>query len=170
MSNLTISIQERIFKTITRYLRSSRDDDERAAFGFVRSDILVAENYYSLVDWMKMDGDMLDNTSPYHITLTDLARQTVIKTAHDYNAALIEFHSHTGAHPAQFSYSDLAGFSEWVPHVMWRLPNRPYIAVVITNQDYDSLFWAKRNSTPCDQIEIDLGTTIIKPTQLTLAE
>jgi hypothetical protein len=35
----------------------------------------------------------------------------------------------------------MCGFQEWVPHIMWRLRQRPYVAVVVTPDSFDALVW-----------------------------
>jgi hypothetical protein len=54
--------------------------------------------------------------SAYHVELADHIRPEVIKQAWDEKACVIEAHSHVDG-PAQFSWSDLVGFDEWVPHM-----------------------------------------------------
>lgn len=57
------------------------------------------------------------------------------------DTSLIEIHSHVDQVNAKFSWSDWVGFGEFVPHILWRLPGRPYGALVFTNDSFDGLFW-----------------------------
>jgi hypothetical protein len=81
-----------------------------------------------------------DFQSDLHISLTDETRALVIKRASDIGGCLVEAHSHKHG-PAGFSRSDLLGFTEWVPHVRWRLRQRPYVALVIAGEHFDALVW-----------------------------
>lgn len=42
---------------------------------------------------------------------------------------------------AKFSWSDWYGFQDFVPHIQWRLPGRPYGALVFTQKTFDGLYW-----------------------------
>ncbi|MFQ5807933.1 MAG: hypothetical protein ACE5I3_15925, partial [Phycisphaerae bacterium] len=55
--------------------------------------------------------------------------------AHDRDACLVELHSHTSPWPAAFSVSDMIGFRDFVPHILWRL-RRPYGAVVVAGETF----------------------------------
>jgi len=61
--------------------------------------------------------------------------------AHQLGCCLIEWHSHCGSWPAEFSLSDRMGLKEFVPHVRWRLDSRPYAAIVVANGSFDALAW-----------------------------
>ena len=63
--------------------------------------------------------------------------------AHDLGASIIEAHSHPYAyeHAAAFSTFDLGCLADVVPHVMWRLPGRPYVAMVFAPAGFDGLAW-----------------------------
>ena len=57
-----------------------------------------------------------------------------------------EFHSHPFNLPAEFSYADYCGLVETVPHMLWRLKRRPYVAVVIGPNDFDGIVWRSDRS------------------------
>lgn len=78
--------------------------------------------------------------SGYHVELADDVRPDLIKRAWDGEACVVEAHSHLHG-PARFSWSDMAGFDEWVPHMRWRLRGRPYAALVFAPDDFDALVW-----------------------------
>jgi hypothetical protein len=90
--------------------------------------------------WL-LTGDDFAYQSASHIELSDSVRARIIKNAHDTRTAIVELHSHTGKCPAQFSYSDHLGFTDWVPHVRWRLKGKPYGALVVTRSGFDGLIW-----------------------------
>jgi hypothetical protein len=91
----------------------------------------------------------------------------MIKRAHDLNASVIELHSHPFSKHAEFSPSDLSGFSEFIPHVWWRLKGRPYAAIVLAPTGFDSLAWLENPTTPNGLLQIQAGSTLITPTGFT---
>lgn len=155
---------------IWSYLNSDPDGNERALFALAVPTETDSSLTLTLTESMRMEGALLEWTSPHHIALSDEARRTVIKWAHDEHAALIEFHSHTSGYPAKFSPSDFSGFEEWVPHVLWRLPGRPYTAVVVTKRNFDALCWRRRDAAvePITKITAD-GSTL-EPTNLSVGK
>jgi len=112
---------------------------EQAAFLFVED----PGNGLQLVCremWLLMRNDFAYQ-SACHIELSDSVRARIIKNAHDTRTAIVELHSHTGRWPAQFSYSDYLGFTDWVPHMRWRLKGKPYCALVVTKSGFDGFIW-----------------------------
>jgi hypothetical protein len=104
--------------------------------------------------------------STYHIELLHERHAQVIKSAFDRNASIVEFHSHRSLRPAQFSPSDIAGFAEFVPHVRWRLQNRPYAAIVWHEGSFDGLVW---NTTgPAQLGGIRVANRVLRPTRRTV--
>jgi molybdopterin/thiamine biosynthesis adenylyltransferase len=77
-------------------------------------------------------------------------------------------HSHpVSSHRAAFSESDLLGFSDFVPHVYWRLRERAYVALVMTPTDFDSLVWRESPDAPAGFARIAVDDKILDPTELT---
>lgn len=106
--------------------------------------------------------------SDYHIELDHDEHARVIKAAFAQQACLIEFHSHRSDYPARFSLSDLAGFEEFVPHVRWRLANRPYAAIVWHETSFDGLLWTGPTPIQLEGIQIEPGL-LLQPSRLTLS-
>ncbi|HTZ63257.1 MAG TPA: hypothetical protein VMB51_04070 [Solirubrobacteraceae bacterium] len=106
-----------------------------------RSGPLVVEDIYPV------PPEGFDFQSDLHVSLTDQTRAYVIKHAWDLGGALVETHSHKHGPPG-FSPSDLYGFSDWVPHVRWRLASRPYIALVFVGGTFDALVWEGTGDSP----------------------
>jgi hypothetical protein len=98
--------------------------------------------------------------------LADKVRAKVIKRAHDLGTSLVEMHSHTGTRPAAFSPSDMTGFAEFVPHVMWRLQGRPYFAIVVARGSFDGLAWLGDANTPQRLDGIAVGESFFTPTKI----
>lgn len=119
--------------------------------------------------WVVTDEQYLDDATdyeyqgPYGMELADNVRPQVITWAHQHNAALIEAHAHLLPPPTGFSPTDLDGLTDAVPHLLWRLPGRPYTALVFGIDDLDALTWdAADQPRPLDLVE--LGITRITPT------
>lgn len=142
--------------------------DEQAAFVYAHQDESGAELVYGGHDLLQ-PRDFEAQSSGY-LELTDEARGRVIKRAHDENALLVEWHSHPyPEYPAAFSSIDRSGFLEFVPHVFWRLPGRPYAAVVVApDGSFDALMWEANPREP-EQLEgIVIRDSILRPTRRSL--
>jgi hypothetical protein len=140
-------------------------DSEHVAFGYATWEERDAALRIGSVELMPPSSYAFQ--SDYHIELNHDAHAQIIKTAFDKEACLVEFHSHRSARPARFSFSDLKGFEEFVPHVRWRLARRPYAAIVCHETTYDGLIWI--DSTPVQLNAIELGgTSRLTATGLTL--
>ncbi|SBS77709.1 hypothetical protein MHPYR_470043 [uncultured Mycobacterium sp.] len=97
--------------------------------------------------------------------LADHVRPKILQAATKAGAALIEVHSHgSTAWPAAFSRTDLVGLREVAPQMLWRLPRRPYTAIVLHDQDVDALVWTARNTPPIVPDTIGLGDRRLRPT------
>ena len=84
-----------------------------------------------------------------HVNLSDSARIHFFTWAAQSGAVIVEAHSHgRRGDPAAFSRTDLEGLAAWVPHIQWRLKNRPYIALVIGHNTMDGLAWIDDKLTP----------------------
>ena len=117
---------------------------------FIFADVVDGSDGIRFVfrDWHHVQPDEYEIQSAGHVYLKDHMRGVIIKRAHDLQAGIVEVHSHVGPGPAEFSPSDLYGFDEFVPHVRWRLTNRPYAAVVLTRRDFDALAWVNNGKQP----------------------
>jgi len=80
-----------------------------------------------------------------------------------------ECHAHPGWRPAVFSIYDFEGFSEFVPHVRWRLQDRPYAAIVVAGTTFDALAWIEPgNPTPVAVDAVTSASEILYPTRQSL--
>ena len=111
----------------------------------------------SVTEMTLLPADAFLSRSSYYLELKDDTRASVMKRAHDLNAVLVEVHSHPLQQQAQFSPSDLSGFETFVPYVNWRLPGRPYVAIVHAVDSFDALVWEQASATPqtLDGIAVD---------------
>ena len=85
-----------------------------------------------------------------YLELQENVLQKMILRAHRTNTALVEAHSHpfTRGRRVRFSPLDCEGLSDIGPHVSWRLPGRPYIALVLGWDAFDSLYWEGQDRRP----------------------
>ncbi len=115
----------------------------------------------------RVPADGFEYQSDVHVSLTDDTRAYVIARAWAIGGGLVEAHSHRYG-PAMFSPSDLFGFTDWVPHVRWRLHGRPYLALVLAPDGFDALVWGGPSGgvSPLGALLVD-GQDPRRPTGLT---
>ncbi len=167
-----VSIPNCMFKRIRKALLPSNMKVEEVCFLFADVKSTDYEIHFMIREWHHVESAEYDFQSANHVALRDEMRPKIIKQAHDLNAALVELHSHLGEGPAQFSSSDICGFREFVPHVRWRLSNKPYAAAVFTQSDFDALVWVGDQNIPMPLTEIQIPRFFwkrcIRPSGLTL--
>jgi len=144
----TLALSRQTFRGLRAHLLQPDSDIEQAAFGFAKEIRDGEGSRFQLVEWRPVPPDGFKVQTAYHFELTDETQASAIKRAHDLGACLIEFHCHTGRWPAAFSQSDRLGFFEFVPHAMWRLKGRPYVAVVLVPSGHDGLVWSENPHSP----------------------
>lgn len=165
-----IDLTEKQHDAIWGHLLPEGATQESAAFIFAefhednQALLLQAKDYYLV----GQDGF----TAQYddYIELSDESRISIIKKAHQTNTTLIELHSHPFDSPwsAAFSNADMIGFEETVPHMFWRLPGRPYAAIVVSPRGFDSLVWQKDPNSPECLSALRVDKKVLKPTGMTL--
>jgi hypothetical protein len=162
---VTIQIPHSVYDDMRQHLLPRRSRDEQAAFLYARSNLTPGTSLnFEYVRWEALRRGDFDHQSALHLELRDETKARVIKTAHDLQCSLIEFHSHRGTWPAQFSGSDFSGFEEFVPHVLWRLKGKPYAAVVVTASGIDGLAWTPGSALPVSGL--NLGDAQVRSTGL----
>ena len=160
---VTINIPQRVYDAIRHHLLPRWSRNEQAGFVYAKPSLAPEGSLnFEYMQWEPLGRRDFDHQSAVHLELQDETKARVIKTAHDLQCSLIEFHSHRGPWPAQFSGSDFAGFEEFVPHVLWRLKGRPYAAVVVAASGIDGLAWTAENTFPISNLL--LGNNQVRPT------
>lgn len=142
---------------------------EQGAFLFCRHSVSGAEHVFACEDWSPLERSDFEVQAGDYLELTDAARARIIKQAHDRGLCLVESHSHPGPYPAAFSWSDITGLGEFVPHVRWRLRGRPYAALVFAQTGFDGLAWTEAGSAPRQLLAIETEKGRLAATGLTLA-
>lgn len=139
---------------------------EQAAFLFaVRQ---PDTDQFDVVEGMLMTGGDLARQYSDYLELSDEARVRLIKRAHALSASLVELHSHPFPLPAAFSLADRDGLRETVPHMWWRLANRPYFAIVVGPHDFDALVWLDNPTVPRPLDALVAGGARLTPTNNSL--
>lgn len=139
---ITLHIPAQIAHRLERHL--SEGPDEQLAFMLAAWD----GDRAAVTDLHLVANAAFDIQTPWHLSLSDEERATVIKWAHERDAALVEAHVHRQGDPAEFSASDRKGLGSFVPHVWWRLRHRPYLALVFAETTVDGLAWRIDPTTP----------------------
>ena len=166
---VTLRIPKMTFDAMRGHLLPRGTRNEQAGFVFARAEVDPgAAITFDYVEWLPLHRKDFDHQSPLHLELRDETRARLIKHAHDLSCSLIEFHSHPGPWPAQFSGSDFHGFDEFVPHILWRLKGRPYAAVVVAPTGFDALAWITSPRLLFGVTAVDLGNEKIFPTGLSI--
>lgn len=123
-------------------------------------------------DFMLVGADGFKVQDRDYIELSDECRIAVIKRAHQTKTALIELHSHPFDSPwaPAFSFADMAGFRETVPHLWWRLSDRPYGAIVVAPNGFDALVWRNNPHSPACLTALRVDGNAMLPTNMTLGD
>lgn len=168
MANIVLKLSRDLDRALQRHLLPDSSACEEAAFLFTH---IAHQNHrmvFEPVEHLLVGPDGFVHRSPRFLELTDGVRAQVIKRAHDLGTAVVEFHSHPQYTP-QFSWSDVQGLREFVPHVRWRLKGRPYGAVVVAPAGFDALFWVDTTLMPVTLEEIEVEGQVRKPTGWSLS-
>jgi hypothetical protein len=164
MASAVLEIPSRDYSRLLKHLLPSRPRSEEAAFLFCRAVDAGTEVVFRFVESYAVPVVDFQYKSISGMVLNDGCRAKVIKRAHDLGAALLEVHSHPTCSVAEFSPSDFRGFAEFVPHVRWRLKQRPYGAIVVGPDSLDSLFWATGSVRPDGVLNLNTGRRRLAPT------
>lgn len=152
-----------------RRFREDLDGGPEGA-GFFLGDYLPESRALRLREWKAIRESGFESRSDFHLVLRDDVRAAIIKWAWDGRASLVEAHSHRLGE-AQFSWSDLLGLEEWVPHLWWRLRGRPYGAIVVDGGTLDALAWIEAADVPEQVATLEIaGKRPIRTTGRTLAQ
>lgn len=166
MSEIFLNLRVRDYNVIWGHLLSEASEGESSGFLFVQRSPERDGFHFSPVDWYPVPPEGYEVRTDIHFELTERVRRHIIKKAHDLGASIVEFHCHRGPWPACFSESDLLGLGEFVPHVWWRLRGRPYMAIVVTDRDFDCLAWITDPSTPQPLSGLVVEDSMLKATNL----
>lgn len=158
--------EPKLLQEIRDHLFPKGSKVEQALFLFAQHN--KEEDNLEVIDHLFLYRKDFNIQTAWHIELKDEIRSKVIKQAHDLSASIIEVHSHIDQESARFSESDWFGFQEFVPHILWRLKNRPYTALVFTPSNFDAITWPDKVSNPQNITAIKCGKKVLFPTNKSL--
>jgi hypothetical protein len=157
---MRLHLDRALFNDLLAYLDTNR---ERVAFlrttpaghGCRVSDVRRLDDHTDYLD-QRVDG----------AELADHVRPAVLRWAHDNDSGLAEAHWHGRPGPSTaFSRTDHDGLRQLAPHVLWRLPGRPYVALVLGPDSFDAMVWFRpHETTPLDAMVV--GDIVHLPTGL----
>lgn len=153
-------IPEWNFLELKQHLFPKQIVAEECAFLFADYQVDDSQMYIECRDSYYLKPNDFSSRSEYHFEIEDHVRSKVIKKAHDMNSILVEVHSHINQEDARFSPTDWHGFNEFVPHILWRLRGKPYVAVVFGSNSFDGLVWPANSKSAIQLAIIDTGRKI----------
>lgn len=167
MPQVNIHLPQDMYEQLHAHLLPPRGVCEEAAFLFATAEVGPDAVHLSVIETMLIPPEGFASRSRFYLELADHTRAVVIKRAHDLQACLIECHSHPGQRGACFSWSDLHGFDDFVPHARWRLAGRAYAAVVFATDSVDALAWTDSSTDAVPIAAMHVGGRVVQPTGLT---
>ena len=137
------------------------DESEHGAFLFAAP---AGDETLKIVDVAVLNLADFVVQSARHLELKDDVLQRMIVRAHKTNTALVEAHSHplTKGPGVRFSSLDCEGLADLGPHVAWRLPGRPYAALVFGQDAFDSLYWEGRERWPQGSVDLIVAGQLLR--------
>ena len=166
--NIITKMSDSLITETHDHLLPAYADIEEAGFGFANFELDGDLLLIHIIEWMPLKHSDFQHQYGNYLELSNNTRARIIKNAHKTNTLLVEFHSHPFPYPASFSHADICGLNEFVPHVMWRLPNRPYLAIVVAPSGYDALAWINKGDNPLAILSIRSDSQELFPTNLSL--
>jgi len=154
---VVVQIDELIYKIIREYLL--KNNIEQVVFLFSKYEVSRLILSIEVVDYYLLEPYEYEYQSEYHVEISDACQAKIIKRAWDNRLSLGEIHSHPNSDKANFSSSDLLGFKEFVPHIWWRLKQKPYFAMVHSQSDVDAIAWVESPSYYQSVEKLKLGST-----------
>lgn len=132
----------RLYMSIAQYVELRHhlfDAVERVTFLFTRT---TENGDASVAEVQLLDEHDYQWHHGHGVELADHVRPGLIRTAHANGFAVVEAHAHDWPGPnTRFSNIDLDGLRDLGPHMTWRLPGRPYTALVLGPDSFDALQW-----------------------------
>ena len=143
-----LMIEGGAYQNLMSHLLPPNDRREQAAFLFAHAERNDGKVWFTVVEIKLLGPEDFTSQEDDYLEMADATRASLIKQAHDMAASLVEIHSHLDPWPAAFSPADRYGLKETVPHMWWRLNQRPYLALVVAKSSFDALVWIDNPSVP----------------------
>lgn len=161
-----LKLPDHVYEELAAHLFESKSEFEQAAFLFATESRDDQKIILEAIQLEKLGTDDFVAQEDCYLEMTDPTLGRIIKRAHDLRTCLVEVHSHVGDWPAAFSRSDVMGLKETVPHIWWRLDNRPYLALVFARTGFDALLFLETPNQPRRLDAILAGKQKLMPTNL----
>lgn len=163
-----LNLTDEVYDRLLEHLFPPASSDEQAAFLFSNTKRTKHAVSFHVVDVAHLTTSDFDEQARDYLELSDAARASMIKRAHDLGASLIEVHCHPAPFEAAFSPADVSGLQDTVPHMWWRLKKRPYVALVFAPTGFDALVWLDDPRVPGALNYLITGDRLLSPTNNTL--
>lgn len=157
-----------LYSSLQSHLFPQDSAVEQVAFLFARQSSAADSYTFEAIEHVFVQSDGFEQQSDFHLELSDEMRASIIKHAHVLQASLIEIHSHSFPGPAQFSWFDMNGLREFVPHIWWRLKGCPYIALVFDPSSFDACVWLTNPVQPVELNALNMDGRVLRPTNLSI--
>lgn len=117
-----------------------------------------------IIDTTVLTPEQFTMQAAYCLELQENVLQEMILRAHRTDTALVEAHSHpfTRGSRVRFSPLDREGLADVGPHVSWRLPGRPYVALLFGWDAFDSLFWEGGERSPRGSVDLLVDGQVLR--------
>ena len=142
-------------------LLPQESDRECGAFLFASA---ATNGELNVVEVVVLRPDDFAVQTTCHLQLCTGTLQRMIVRAHMTNTALIEAHSHPLAKGPWVCFSpfDCKGLADTGPQMVWRLPGRPYIALVFGQDAFDSLYWEGLDEKPQGVVDVVVAGRLLR--------
>lgn len=135
-----------------------RNDLEQGAFLFAREAAANGEAGLMVADLYLVPEDGWQVQLDVYLEMKDTERARIMAMARKGDYAVIDCHSHPSSlDTVAFSPSDRSGITDFAAYAKWKLPGRPFAAVVWGEQSLDAVMWLGdfRTPLPVDQVRIE---------------
>lgn len=157
---LRVALSRERHRELRAALIRAGDKREHGAFLFAKPQ---SQQLIEVIDFELLQAVHFESQGFGYLELRDGALQEMLLRAHRSETALIEAHSHPFSIGPGVSFSpfDEEGLSEVAPHIVWRLPGRPYVALVFGQQSFDGLFWSNAEQVPAGAVDLVVGGELL---------
>jgi hypothetical protein len=141
---------------------------EQGAFLFSQSEINSDVVFLKVHDAYFVPPEGWEVQHELYLEMRDDERAKIMKLARDQGSGVIDCHSHPGSQgKVQFSPSDRTGISEFAAYAKWKLPGKPYAAMVWGETSLDAVLWQGEFQNPETVNEVivpaDPTSRVIRP-------
>lgn len=136
----TIVIPANVAVTLRHHL--FRNHLEQGAFLFAEVKQNLLGMHLFVKDFYLVPADGWEVQEDVYLQMKDSERAKIMKMARDKNLSAIDCHSHPrAADNVWFSPSDVAGINEFAQYAKWKLPGKPFAAMVWGEKSVDAVLW-----------------------------